>query len=600
MHRSDSSVQSVRIGGATGYWGEADMALPQFLAEGDCDYVVFDYLAEITMSILARAHAARPDLGYATDFLTDVIVPHLSAVKAQGIRLISNAGGVNPERLADLVREEALRQGLSIRVAVVCGDGLSDIDQLQTSAARDLFSERERPPVDRIVSANAYLGAFPIAEALATGADVVITGRCVDSAVTLGVGIHEFGWRPEDLDALSAGSLVGHLLECGPQVTGGNFTDWEAVADSLWQVGYPIAELHADGSAFITKPQGTGGLVSTLTVGEQLLYEIDNPEYYLLPDVICDWSEVTLTQIAQDCVRVENARGMGVPSDYKVSVTHMEGWRSGAVFFYAGRRAREKAQVFADEVRLRTEAYFVKNGLSPFSEFSIEIIGGASESAVAEHPAAEVAFKIACRHSEELGVKRFLKELSGVGLGAPAGFFSFAGARPKPTPVVELFSTRLPKSVFAVSIKTEDSVMSWVPNESVESMPHRAPRTVDWPSCEPCGDLVLVPLEQLAVARSGDKGDKANIGVMARRAELLPWIAQSLTTDRLLELFAPVLTSNDMDCYYLPGIHALNFVFHHALGGGGTASLRADPQAKAYAQRLLQLSIAVPRSLIGD
>lgn len=600
MDRSDSSAQSIRIGGATGYWGEADLALPQFLAEGDCNYVVFDYLAEITMSILARAHAARPDLGYATDFLTDVIKPHLAAIKAQGIRLISNAGGVNPEQLAALVREEALRQGLAIRVAVVCGDNLSDISKLQTLGAREMYSQRERPSLDSIVSANAYLGAFPIAQALETGADIVITGRCVDSAVTLGIGIYEFGWRAEDLDALAAGSLVGHLLECGPQVTGGNFTDWELVADSLWQVGYPVAELYADGTAVITKPQDTGGLVSTFTVGEQLLYEIDDPAYYVLPDVICDWSEVKLTQIAEHCVRVENARGIGVPSHYKVSVTHSDGWRSGAVFFYAGRRAREKARVFAEEVRRRTEVYLAKNGLGPFSHFSLEVIGGPSESAGGGYQADEVAFKIACRHSEELGIQRFLKELSGVGLGAPAGFFSFAGARPKPTPVVELFSTLLPKSAFSVLIKTEDSATQWEPDEIADSVPERIHSAVDWPSCEAVSDMVLVPLEHLAVARSGDKGDKANVGVMARRAEFLPWIAQSLTTERLLELFSPVLNSSEMDCYYLPGIHALNFVFHHALGGGGTASLRADPQAKAYAQRLLQLSVAVPRSLIGD
>ncbi|MEK9543548.1 MAG: acyclic terpene utilization AtuA family protein, partial [Luminiphilus sp.] len=215
----------IRIGGATGYWGEADMALPQFLAEGDLDYIVFDYLAEITMSIMARARAADPDKGYALDFVSAIVAPNLQAIADSGVKLISNAGGVNPEACGLALRQRVQDAGLSLKVAVVTGDDLMPkLDQVLDADPVEMFTGEASPPRDAIASANAYLGAFAIAEALDQGADIVVTGRCVDSAVTLGACIHRFGWQREDLDQLAAGSLAGHLIECGPQVTGGNFT----------------------------------------------------------------------------------------------------------------------------------------------------------------------------------------------------------------------------------------------------------------------------------------------------------------------------------------------------------------------------------------
>ena len=291
----------IRIGGATGYWGEADMALPQFMTEGDLDFIVFDYLAEITMSILARAKAVDPEKGYATDFVTGVVAPHLAAIAQSGVKLISNAGGVNPEACGAAIRQLIDAAGLPLTVAVVTGDDLMpQLDKLLDSDPSEMFSGETPPPRDSIASANAYLGAFPIAEALDLGADIVVTGRCVDSAVTLGACIHQFGWQREDLDLLAAGSLAGHLIECGPQVTGGNYTDWHEVHETLHEVGYPIAEIAADGSMVITNPGGTGGCVTRGTVGEQLLYEIGDPTHYELPDVICDFTAVQLQQIETD------------------------------------------------------------------------------------------------------------------------------------------------------------------------------------------------------------------------------------------------------------------------------------------------------------
>ncbi|MEM6663551.1 MAG: acyclic terpene utilization AtuA family protein, partial [Pseudomonadota bacterium] len=237
--------KTIRIGGASGFWGEADIGLPQFLAEGDLDYVVFDYLAEITMSIMARQRVKDPSKGYAADWVTAVLKPNLAEVAAQGVKLISNAGGVNPLACAAAVEALIAEAGLSLKVAVVTGDDLLD-RAAELSAHTEMFSGEGFPAVETAASVNAYLGAFPIAEALDRGADIVITGRCVDSAVTLGACIHAFGWGRQDWDLLSAGSLAGHILECGPQATGGNYTDWQDVAETIHQIGYPVAEIGAD------------------------------------------------------------------------------------------------------------------------------------------------------------------------------------------------------------------------------------------------------------------------------------------------------------------------------------------------------------------
>ena len=336
----------IRIGGATGYWGEADLALPQFLAEGDLDFIVFDYLAEITMSIMARAKAADPEKGYATDFVSAIVAPHLAAIADSGVKLISNAGGVNPEACGRAIRQLIEDAGLPLKVAVITGDDLMPkLDEVLAAEPAEMFTGEPTPPRDAIASANAYLGAFPVAEALNQGADIVVTGRCVDSAVTLGACIHRFGWQRNDLDLLAAGSLAGHLIECGPQATGGNYTDWQEVADTLHEIGYPIAEIAADGGVVMTKPKGTGGCVTIGTVGEQLLYEIGDPAAYYLPDVICDFTQVALEQVDQDRVSVAGALGRGVPAQYKTSMTWADGWRAGMIGFYVGAR-RGKGSYF--------------------------------------------------------------------------------------------------------------------------------------------------------------------------------------------------------------------------------------------------------------
>ena len=243
----------LRIGGASGFWGDAARATPQLLSVEGLDYIVYDYLAEITMSIMARARAKDELKGYASDFVSAAMKPNLSLIAERGIKVISNAGGVNPEACVKALRQVIAEQGLNLSVACVIGDDLiSSKESMQTSGTTEMFSGTAFPSSEKILSINAYLGAFPIAQALTAGADIVVTGRCVDSAVTLGACIHAFGWRRDDLDQLAMGSLAGHILECGPQATGGNFTDWEQV-QGMSDMGYPIAEIAADGSFVCTK-----------------------------------------------------------------------------------------------------------------------------------------------------------------------------------------------------------------------------------------------------------------------------------------------------------------------------------------------------------
>lgn len=590
----------VRIGGASGYWGESDMAVPQFLSAGDLDYIVFDYLAEVTMSIMARARAKTPHLGYATDFVSAVMKPNLNEIARQGVRIISNAGGVNPIACGAALEAIIAEQGLNLKVAVVTGDDLLDrAEELASQKFAEMFSDAPFPDVGKLASVNAYLGAFPVAEALAAGADIVVTGRCVDSAVTLGACIHEFGWRRDDLDLLANGSLAGHILECGPQATGGNYTDWEDVADTLYNVGYPITEISADGSFVCTKPGSTGGTVTVGTVGEQMLYEIGDPAAYMLPDVVCDFSQVELTQLTSDRVRVLGAKGRAVPDTYKVSATYEDGWRAGTVMFFYGEAASDKARAFADSVLLRARQKLRAVNAPDFTETLVELIGDESVYGDYGSPAASrsVAVKVAAKHEDQRAVGMLLKELAGHGLAAPPGLSGFAGGRSRPSPVLRLFSFLIPKREVPIAIVSEGKsiALPLAPNsEHVVADMETVPGPI-LPDHDP-DDLVSLPLIKLAYGRSGDKGNKANVGILPRDKSYAPWIWAALTESEIESRFQHFLKGKAQR-FYMPGTGAVNILMDDVLGGGGVASLRNDPQGKGYSQILLQTPIAVPRTL---
>ncbi|WP_108811495.1 acyclic terpene utilization AtuA family protein [Sphingorhabdus sp. Alg231-15] len=601
-----SNDKIIRIGGASGFWGESDMAVPQLLEAAESgrglDYIVFDYLAEITMSIMARARAKNPDMGYATDFVSAVIKPHIGAVARQGVKLISNAGGTNPLACAAAVRAVIAEAGLDLKVAVVTGDDLTS-RAAEFADGREMFTGEQFPDPENIASINAYLGAFPIAAALDQGADIVITGRCVDSAVTLGACIHEFGWGADDLDQLAGASLAGHILECGPQATGGNFTDWESVADSMDNAGYPIAEIAGDGRFIATKPEGTGGIVNLGTVGEQMLYEIGDPQAYMLPDVVCDFSAVTLEQLGDDRVSVSGAIGHAAPDTYKTCATYSDGWKMVAPFFFIGMDAKRKAESFADNALKRTRAKLRASNAGDFDEVLIETLGDDSHFGAFEQAAEarEVVLKIGVKHRDPKAAMLILKEATGMGLATPPGLALFAGGRPKPTPVVRLFSLLVPKSEISISVKIDDDSQEFGNAGGTAFDPATVQRPAPPALADNVAPMIEVPLIDLAWGRSGDKGDKSNIGIMPRNKSYAPYIWAALSEDRVRERFAHFLAKpeapDSVERFYMPGTGAINFLLHDILGGGGVASMRNDPQGKSYAQILLATPISIPQSL---
>lgn len=584
--------KQIRIGSASGFWGESDMAVPQLLKDGRLDYLVFDYLAEVTMSILARARAADANMGYATDFVTSVLRKNLTEIARQNINVIANAGGVNPIACGDAIRAVIADLGLDLKVAIVDGDDiLPRLQAGELADAREMFVNTPLPDASTLQSANVYLGAFPIAQALAGGADIVVTGRCVDSAVTLGACIHEFGWKATDLNQLAGGSLAGHVIECGPQATGGNFTDWQDVGD-IANIGYPIAVVEPDGSFSCEKPNDTAGLISVGTVAEQIIYEIGDPQTYILPDVVCDFSRVTVTQDGPDVVRVAGAKGRAPTEHYKVSVTYQDGYKGSIMLVFTGFDAEAKFRAYADAALTRARSKLQARNLPDFEETCIEPIGSEAKygAQARDLGVREIAGRITVKHPDKYGVAIFMTELVGAGLATPAGLSAFSGGKPKPMPVVRLLSCLISKSDVPIRVVTDASTEP-VTIATGEPLTKSTPLP-DIPVASEMG-TIKVPLIRLAFGRSGDKGDKANIGLIARKPEYLPYIAAAMTTDVVAARFAHRLRGG-IERFYMPGIHALNFLLHDALGGGGTAALQDDPLGKAYAQILLDHPVLVP------
>ncbi len=597
----------VRIGGASGFWGDSALAAPQLVNGAELDYLTFDYLAELTMSILARNRAKNPEAGFADDFVDGAMRGVLRDVASRGIKVLSNAGGVNPRACGEALRKLAAEQGVALKVAVVEGDDLMpQLPALRAADVRDLHDARELPA--RLLSANAYFGAWPIVHALEEGAQVVITGRCVDSALPLAALIHEFGWRPNDYDLLAAGSLAGHLIECGPQGTGGLFTDWEQVPG--WDnIGYPVLECHADGSFIIGKVDGTGGLVTPATVAEQMLYEIGDPGAYLLPDVACDFTGVRMTQDGPaECQRVHvaGARGSAPGPMYKVSATHADGWRTVLNVTLVGGRAEAKAQRIAEAILARTRTMMAVRALADYRRVYQEIIG--TEALFGPHSriahSREVILRLVVEHDDPKALDIIANEIASAGVSWAPGLAGLGGGgRPRATPIVRLFSFMWPKAEVPARVTLNGAADgATVQHPSLAAGVGAAESTrTRYPVMPPPapGDFVEVPLERIAHGRSGDKGDSVNIGVIARHPRWLPVLDEQLTAERVHGYFAH-LVRGLVTRYDVPGIHGYNFLLLAALAGGGMASPRSDPLGKGFSQMLLDLTVRVPAAWLTD
>ena len=590
--------ETLRVANASGYWGDDPGALAAQVRGGALEYVTLDFLAEITMVILQRQRARDPRLGYAYDFVA-MLGPVLPDIVQRGIRVVANAGGVHVEACRDRIAEACRAQGLTPAIGMVSGDDLLPrLDQLMGAGVPLANLDDGRPLAvirDRIVAANAYLGAWPIAEALGGGAEIVVTGRTTDAALTLGPLVHEFGWAWDDWDRLAAGTVAGHVLECGAQATGGNLTDWRKVAPL--DVGYPIAEVAADGRFVVTKHPGTGGRVSRATVTEQLLYEIGDPARYLTPDVSADFRSLEVIDAGRARVAVGGARGTPPPDALKVTVVYRDGWRAVGLALLSGPDVRAKAERLAEMLWHRVG--------SAFADRRADLVGYRScwGAAAPEIEPNEGVFRAAVRDPDRGKVERFAHTMLGLALQAPPGLGVFGG-RPEVQEAYAYWPALVPRELVAPRIEVVRGE-SRIVRELTPAPPGASgagqalpppPGLIDLP--EAGGSRVRVPLRRIAYARSGDKGDHANIGVAARSPHAFSFLRAALDAERVRRYFGD-LCGGPVERYELPGLRALNFVLRHALGGGGTLSLRADHQGKTLAQALLSLELDVPESVLA-
>ncbi len=585
---------SIRIANAGGYWGDDLGQFRRQVELGPVDYVTLDFLAEITMSIMQKQRSRDPEAGYARDFIAQV-ESTLDLLLKNNVKVVTNAGGVNPAACRRAVIAAAARKGRAIHVAAVAGDDLmARLDELNAAGASLDNMEDGRRFADvraRVSSANAYFGAWPVVEALRTGAQIVVTGRCTDTGITLAPMIHAFGWAADDWDRLAAGIVAGHIVECGAQSTGGNYTDWREIP-AFAKIGYPILEVSADGSFIVTKHEGTGGAVTVRTVKEQLVYEMGDPRAYITPDVVADFGSVRLEQVGRDRVRAWGVKGRPAPSSLKISAAYQDGWKANGALIISGPEARAKAEAFA--------LLFWERVGGTFEATLSEYVGASScwGPVAPDVDVPEVLLRLGVRDHDKARIEAFSKMVPAVILSGPPGV-AVTGGRPQAQEVVAYWPALVARELVRPTLVTAagERGLDW----PTPLVPAGEPAVLDLPELPEPGAAaveVSVPLSQLAHARSGDKGDTANIGVIARAPEIYGWLVKTLTAERVKEYFGS-LCEGEVTRYEVPNLWALNFLLAESLGGGGTVSLRLDAQGKTLSHALLAMEVRAPRSLLN-
>jgi hypothetical protein len=449
--------ETIRVAAGQGFWGDLPDAPVRQVEEGPIDYLMLDYLAEVTMSIMQKQKARDPNAGYAKDFVP-LMKRVLPALVERGIRVTANAGGVNVRGCAEAVRQAARELGLAgkVRIGIVTGDDIMDqLDQFLANGNELRNMDTDEPLLlvrDRIQSANVYLGAWPMVEALNKGAQIVITGRATDTGLTLAPLIHEFGWLADDWDKMAAGTIAGHIIECGAQCSGGNCQyDWQSIPD-MANVGFPIAEVSADGTFVITKHDGTGGRVNVPSVKEQLVYEMGDPHEYITPDCVADFTTIQLEDGGQDRVRVQGIKGRPATEFLKVSISYSAGFKAVGTLVYAWPDAYAKAQAADKILRARLD----KLGLK-FDQVLTEFVGAsATHGPLAGAPAAdapEVQLRVGVRGPDRASIERFTKEIAPLILTGPPAVTGFAGGRPKVEEIVAYWPALIPKEMISPKVE---------------------------------------------------------------------------------------------------------------------------------------------------
>jgi hypothetical protein len=576
----------LRVANCSGFFGDRVSAAREMVEGGPIDVLTGDWLAELTMYILHKTRERSG--GYARTFLRQM-EDVLPTCLERGITIVSNAGGLNPEGLASAVKELARRQGLEVRVASVSGDDISaEVPHLLKSGHTFVNLDTGEPlsPDAPLVTANAYLGARPIADALDAGAQVVVTGRVTDASVIVGPALHAFGWSDTDLDAIAGAVVAGHVIECGAQCCGGNYAFFSEIPNPE-HIGFPIAELSADGSSVITKHPGSGGAVTVGTVTAQLLYEISGPAY-LSPDAVARFDTIDLTREGTDRVRISGVRGEPPPSTLKVTANLDGGWRNSMTMAITGAQVNEKAKVAAAVVWAG-----IPGGRESYAETSEGVTGDLTGGGLA-------FLRLAVRGDDEAAVGRaFSGAVVETSLASYPGTF-FTSAPSSAQAVARYWPTTIPVSDVNPHIVLDGVVVTGTPRPGdLGSAPWSAPASAAPPQRGmSAGEEVTVPLWVLVGGRSGDKGGDANVGLWADEDEVAQWLLDRLSVDLFKELL-PEAQPFDVSRYPLPNLRAVNFMVHGILGWGVASNLRLDTQAKGLAEMIRSRPVSVPSALIA-
>ena len=593
MSAAAGRADVLRIGNCSGFFGDRTGAAREMVDGGPLDVLTGDWLAELTMYILHKTRQRSG--GYARTFLRE-LEEVLPTCIERGITVVSNAGGLQPEALAAAVGELARRQGLDVHVASVSGDDITPrLGTLQGQGEKfvNLDTGEVLPAGASVVTANAYLRARPIADALAAGAQVVVTGRVTDAALVVGPALHAFGWSDLDLDAIAGAVVAGHVIECGAQCCGGNYAFFEEVPGRE-HIGFPLAELSADGSSVITKHPGTGGMVTVGTVTAQLLYEIAGPRY-LSPDAVARFDTIQLSQEGTDRVRIAPVRGEAPPATLKVTANLDAGWRNAMTLALTGAQVAEKARFAAEAVWAG-----VPGGRAGFAETAEDLSGDLTGAGMAY-------LRLAVRGDDEQAVGRaFSGAVVETSLSSYPGTF-FTSAPSGAQGVARYWPTTVSAAAVAPHIECDGRPVAATPvTASDVGVAAPAPAVVD---ATPPGlrggntvdtvDTVVVPLWVLVGARSGDKGGDANVGVWADDDAVAAWLQREFSV-ALFKALLPEVEAFSVSRYPLPNLQAVNFVVHGLLGWGVASNLRLDTQAKGLGELLRSRPVEVPAVLVAN
>lgn len=588
-------LRAVRIGNVSGFYGDRLRAAADMVSGGDVDIITGDYLAELTMYILHKARQRDPDGGYATTFLTQM-EQVLGTCLDRGIRIVANAGGLNPAGLATRLGALSERLGLHPRIAFADGDDVLDIlPELQRAGHEIRHLDNGRPLADlevEPITANAYLGAWPIARALQAGSDVVVTGRVTDASLVVGPAAWWHGWGDEDWDRLAGGVIAGHLLECGTQVTGGNFSFLGDITDRRYP-GYPIAEISEDGSSVITKPGDTGGLVSVDTVTAQLLYEIGAPAYGG-PDVTTWFDTVSVTPVGPNRVRVAGARGTAPTGQVKVAINYSGGYRNTMALALTAPDIEQKA---AHAESLLWERVGGKESFDAAEALLVR--SDHPDPATQADATSHLVFTVKDTDPKKVG-RSFSNAVLELVLGSYAGVYATT-----PPSSESAYGVYWPALIPALAVTPrlvlDDGSVELMPlprgDAAAAAAPPVHPAVV--PAPPEAGEVVIVPLGEVAGTRSGDKGGNANIGVWTRTDAEYEWLYGYLTAGRLRELL-PEIAQLEVRRYELPNVRALNFIVVGILGDGVASSTRPDAQAKGLGEFLRSRPVPLPAALLRE